>query len=88
MGAQRLHIRHPRGIVCFFFFFAALSLYVLSLCLDHGSLVMEKHTKHICQGAEANRFKMDWGIRLRLQVQVISLSLGEGRKGWRGKGTI
>ena len=66
--------------IVFFFFFAALCLYVLYLCLDHGSLVMEKHTKHICQGVEAKRFKMDWGVRLRLEVQVISLSLGEGRK--------
>ena len=61
----------------FFFFFAALSLYALSLCLDHGSLVMEKHTKCIYQGVDANRFKMDWGVRLRLEVQVISLLLGE-----------
>lgn len=41
--------------------FVVSSLHVLSLRLDYGSRVMEKHTKHICQGMEANGFKMDLG---------------------------
>ena len=63
--------------------FAALSLHMLSLCLDYGSRVMEKHTKHTRQGMEASRFKMDWGVRLRREVQIISLLLWvkEGRVG-------
>lgn len=65
----------PQGL--FFFFFFCCRVCTLSLCLDHGSLVMEKHTKCIYQGVDANRFKMDWEVRLRLEVQVISLLLGE-----------
>lgn len=62
---QRRHTRHP-GLPL-----AAMSLHKLFLCLDHGSLMMGKRAKHMqsCGGQrEYDGFKVDLGVRLRLEV--------------------
>lgn len=50
---------------------------------------MKKHTKHGGNGVEARGSGgFQWmEVRLRLEGHIISLSLGEGREGGRGKGT-